>query len=251
MRSLAPDITFRFDENELTLHIWAKPELFEMTKIDLAARRPAELRYLSNHSAFLNYAVNTTGLRNLSASAEVGCSLGDYLFQTTAGFDQENVAVRNTTNFVYHQRKKLRHWVVGDTVAGGDELGGGAMLGGIALVRDFTLDPYFRSNPAGQLSGTILSPSTVDVYVNDTLVHRDRLQPGEFQVANLPQVAGVGSARVVVRDAFGREQMIASPYYLSTGLLAAGLSDYAAYLGFRRERFSTESWSYSTPVALG
>jgi outer membrane usher protein len=62
---------------------------------------------------------------------------------------------------------------------------------------------------------------------------------------------GASNARIVVRDAFGREQVVTAPYYFSTGVLKAGISDYGFHAGFRRNNLATDSWDYAPAVFLG
>ena len=65
----------------------------------------------------------------------------------------------------------------------------------MSLVRDFGLDPYLIRTPAPDLSGTLLTPSTVEVYVNgiesddsEFLGHQERIRsqfPQEFVCSRL------------------------------------------------------------------
>ena len=48
-----------------------------------------------------------------------------------------------------------------------------------------------------------MTPSRVEIYVNDQLVRVEQLPPGVYQLNHLPLPVGAGNTRVVVRDAFG------------------------------------------------
>src|SRR5207249_1592102 len=145
----------------------------------------------------------------------------------------------------------LRRWVIGDSFAGAGGLGGSTFLGGLSVSRNYSLNPYFIRYPTFGLSGAVLTPSTVDVYVNDVFVRREELPPGPFELRNLPATAGSGATRFVIRDAFGREQDITSPYYLSTSVLARGLQEYSYSAGVRRDTAAGGLGRYSSPAFLG
>src|SRR5438093_3737527 len=117
-------------------------------------------------------------------------------------------------------------------------------MGGESVTREFALDPNFVRKPLRRLARAITSQSMLDVYVNGVLVRQEQIAPGPFEVRNLPVANGAGSVSYVVRDAFGRTQEFASPYYASSGVLADGVSEYGYHLGFRRTGFGTESFHY-------
>jgi outer membrane usher protein len=86
--------------------------------------------------------------------------------------------------------------------------------------------------------------------VNDVLVRRVPVQPGEFHLTNITPLVGAGTTRYVIRDAYGQEQRLEWSYYGSSGVLAAGLSEYEYGLGFVREDFGRQSFRYGRPAAI-
>jgi outer membrane usher protein len=124
------------------------------------------------------------------------------------------------------------------------------MLGGISVASNMDLDPYLVRFPSLGFSGGVTSPSTLDVYVNDTLVRSVPVAPGEFEVTNLPPASGAGSTRYVLRDALGHERAVQSDYYAPRGLLAPGLHDYAYAFGAVRESFGSASLDYGGPALI-
>ena len=265
LRSLAPKIAFVFDEENLALSLTADPSLFGSTAFDLRAKRPDQIIYATAPSLFVNYLVGATDLQSRSqttgnAYGEAGLSVrGQLLFASVNSqckyggtlFDHWNCSgERMMTNLVLDWKSKLTRIVLGDATATSDVLGGGAVMGGLSISRAFALDPYFVFLPTMQLSGTAMTPSTVEVYVNGQLVRRETLAPGQFNLQNVPLTNGSGETRVVVRDAFGGQQTMSSPYYLALGTLAKGLSDFSYNAGFVRQGFGTESWNYGKPAFL-
>ena len=84
------------------------------------------------------------------------------------------------------------------------------------------------------------TPSTADVYVDGRLVSSVRLPPGRFTLNDLPIETGLGNARVIIRDAFGRQQSINLGFYLSTQLLKKGEQDYSYVAGLERTSSGTK-----------
>ena len=84
------------------------------------------------------------------------------------------------------------------------------------------------------------TPSTADVYVDGRLVSSVRLPPGRFTLNDLPIETGLGNARVIIRDAFGRQQSIDLGFYLSTQLLKSGEQDYSYVAGLERTSSGTK-----------
>ncbi len=55
-------------------------------------------------------------------------------------------------------------------------------------------------------------PSTVDVFVNNVKAYSQDVPSGPFVISDLPVVTGSGEARIVVRDATGREVETVTPF---------------------------------------
>ena len=249
--SLAPHVGFTLDEAEVALKLQVAPDRLGSTRIDLASGAPPGMVVSRDSSAFVNYSLTTSDFRGISGVAEGGWNVRGNLLYGSVSRRDDGALVRGLTNFTVDEPSRLRRWTLGDRFAETGLLGGGAFLGGVGVSRSFDLDPYFFRFPSFGLSGAVSTPSTVDVYVNGTLVRRQDLPPGQFELDNVPVSAGSGSTRLVVRDAFGTEREIASPYYFSTGVLAQGLSDFSYNVGFVRENLATESFDYEKVAFLG
>jgi len=251
LRSLAPEVEFRFDAQALALHVVVPPRFLETTEIDLRPTlRPPGMVLRKDTSGFLNYSVSGDGQGAVSGAAELGVSVrGNLAFSGLSVLPDQRV-VRGLSYLIIDDPDRMRRLQIGDAAAVSSALGGSALLAGFSLTREFSLDPYFVRQPLPRLSGAILSPSTLEVYVNGTLVRHEAIAPGPFEVRNLPVASGVGEVSYVVRDAFGRTQDFASPYYAAAGVLANGISDYAYHLGFRRSGFGQESADYGPPELL-
>jgi outer membrane usher protein len=251
LRSLAPQVEWKIDDASVQLALTVDPSLFHRSEQDLASNRPAGIVYAKNSSAFLNYAVTVADPGTATAFAEAGWSLRGSLLYSSLARNQAGKLVRGLSNLVVDDRSRLTRWTFGDAVAGLADRASGPFIAGVSVSRQYSLDPYFYSLPGVDLSGVALTPSRADVYVNGQLVRQVQVQPGPFEFRNIPVYAGGGDVQVVVRDAFGGQRTLSSSYYLTSQLLAAGLSEFSYNLGFRRENTATESFDYREFVFVG
>ncbi|MCT7951350.1 fimbria/pilus outer membrane usher protein [Ancylothrix sp. C2] len=259
LASLAPTITYELDEKALALRITAASGLLGTTIRDVQQKRPTGVIYTQDTSAFLNYSINARDLqentRSLSAFGEIGLASKNNLLYSSFSGSSEGNFTRGLTNLTLRNPDALNRWVVGDTFTQMGNLGGSSLIGGISFTRDFSLDPYLTTTQPFGLQGAVTTPSTVEVYSNGVLLRREQLPPGQFELRNLPIPAGSSTTRLIIRDAFGREQEITTPFYFSPGILQVGLSDYSFNLGFIRnslnESFSYDSLAFSSRYRQG
>ena len=78
-------------------------------------------------------------------------------------------------------------------------------LGGAQVKSDFALRPDLVTMPLPLVSGTVAVPSTVDVLVNGDRVFSQQVQPGPFQIPQLPVVSGASTISMAVTNALGRQ----------------------------------------------
>ncbi|MGD9765288.1 MAG: fimbria/pilus outer membrane usher protein [Candidatus Binatia bacterium] len=253
LSSLRPDVSGALDDRALTLRITVDPRLLNTTVIDVLPPRPSGISYDWNPAVFLNYALNWQDLDRPDpfGFAETGVSLGRGFLYSSASRTFDGTLARGLTNVTFDDPDELRRWTFGDTLAASSTLGGGLFLGGFSLWRNFALDPYFIRYPTPGLSGAALTPSTVDVFVNGVFMGRKDVPPGPFEIRDVPATVGSGTTTFVVRDAFGREQAVVSPYYFGSGALAPGLHEYSYNVGFERTGLTSGIGEYGDAVFLG
>jgi outer membrane usher protein len=234
LASLAPQITFTLDEAEIRLLISADPALLSATELAISNPRPPGWKVSSNNAVFLNYSANWSTNDKTAGYGEFGAHLFGALFETAASVDDTGAVTRGLTGLTIDQVRSRRRWVFGDTIGRSTTLGSSPVVGGFSLSTQQDLDPYYAIYPAPQIRGAVRTPSTADVYVDGRLVSSVRLPPGQFTLNDLPLETGLGNARVIIRDAFGREQSINLGFYLSTRLLKNGEQDYSYVAGLER-----------------
>lgn len=251
LASLAPGVTYELDEISLTLRLTVQASLMAGTRVDLSSRRPDGIEYRHATSAFLNYGTSVMSAGTSSVSFEGGLSAGAALFTSTGFANSTGAFRRGLTAITFDDPRRMNRYVAGDAIASSGALGGTVQLGGVTVSRDFSLDPYFVRFPTINLSGAVMTPSRVEVYVNNQLVRVEQLPPGVYSLDHLPLPVGAGDTRVVVRDAFGSEQDFSSAYYISQGVLGRGVQQFSYSAGAERLNQFDSSWSYGSPAFLG
>jgi outer membrane usher protein len=259
LKSLSPEVTFQINMQEATLLITAAPFLLEKHVISLGYKRPPGVIHKNENSAFLNYAVSYSmgdkfNFRAVSSPSEIGIRIDDYLLYSNFNYtktDREETFVRLMTNVTRDDPVNIRRYTIGDFFAFSGILGGSGLLGGLSITTNFSLNPYMVRYQGLQVSGLLQTPSEVDLYINNVSIKKEKLPPGEFEFANLYGQTGAGNAALVIRDAFGREETIVTPFYLSSNLLKPGLHDYSYNFGFKRLDFGEESFNYKEPTFIG
>lgn len=249
LASLAPDLSYALKEETITLEVTAQPRILEPTVLRLSILRPPKLEYVGIPSSFLNYSFAVNNFETLTGFGELGHQRGSNLALGTFSFNADGTYVRLLTEIFNDDRRRLRRITVGDTTASTEGLGGSLLMGGFTLSRQFALDPYFSRAPAVNIAGTVLTPSTADIYVNGQLVRRETLAPGNFKVNDMPVTAGNASTRVVLHDALGGSRELSNSFYYSASVLKRGLNDYSYSLGLQRNNFGINSADYG-PLAL-
>lgn len=141
--------------------------------------------------------------------------------------------------------------VLGDTISDGGAWSRPARYAGIRWARDFSLRPGFIAMPMPSLSGTAALPSTIDVLINNQRRTTEQVNPGPFELTNVPVTSGAGEINLIVRDLLGRESIINQSFYFSPRLLAEGLSDFSVEAGFLRENYGRRSNDYDNGFIAG
>jgi outer membrane usher protein len=254
LAALAPHTTYRFDLATVTLSVTVDPTLLGGTSVALdesGARSAAAAR--SDPSGFLTYSL-TSDTANLSGDANLflqgGASVGAGTLSAGGSYGSGDVR-RGLISYQLDSQAHLNRLTVGDELVSSDALGASTVLGGIGLSRHFELQPNYAYFPSPGLSGTVLGPTTADVYVNGSFVRSVQLAPGNFNLSNIPVPAGASATQIVLHDAYGNSQTLSGAFYETRALLRKGLSDYDYHLGFERSSPFGATDTYGPLAAIG
>lgn len=240
-----------YDARTLTLSVTAPPSLLVRRTIDFTPQRQQVSPPPSETSGFFNYRANYAGTRSGFSSFDLLNQLGlrtdsalflsDTIYSNTPSGDK---FVRLMSSVSVDDRATLQRQVYGDFFASSGELGSNVILGGASYGKTFKIDPYFITYPSISASGLVATPSEVDIYLDGMKLRTERVAPGEFELRNLYMTFGTGLVELVIKDAFGKEQRISLPYYLTDRLLKKDLHEYSYNLGFLRKDYGVKSNRY-------
>ena len=250
-------MSFVFREKTLSLELTAHPSLLPLRVVDFRPPRQPKVLYPNDPSGFFNYGITWTGgnpgdAESLDVTGQVGVRRGDLLFLSDAAFEKTHAdqrLVRLSTNVASDRRETMQRLVFGDLTASSGDLGTGVNLGGIGFSKIYRIDPYFLRYPLAGVGGMVSLPSEAEVYLGGTRIRTEKLSPGQFELKNISSLGGRSDVTVVIRDPFGREQTIRSPFYFAEALLEKGLHEYSYNVGFLRRKFGEESDRYG-PIAF-
>lgn len=247
LTALAPAVKFTIDEKTLTVAITVAPQYLEGAKVSVVDMGAVAAEH--TNSAFLNYAVSKDTQSPVTLSGEFGATLARGLLY--ASFSKSSLGITpGFVNWTSDSQAKMRRIIVGDASGTAGDLGGSTEIRGVTIQRDWQLNSRFNRQVSTSLSGIVESPSTASIYVNGLLVGTQALPPGAFNLSNIPLIAGANDVQVVIRDAFGHEQVIRKNYYHSLQALNPGLSDYSFSAGFERNAPGATTSSGHGPAAF-
>ena len=198
----------------------------------------SQLKFSGANASFDARAFSRFGV--LSQSAIVGTTL----YRESANF------LRLDSTYTYQHPDTLLTGRAGDFVSNGLNWTRPVRMGGVQLQRDFAMRSDIVTRPIPVISGSAAAPSTVDVFINGTRSYSQDVGSGPFNLSNLPLMSGTGEARVVVRDAAGRETQTSMSLTNTVHLLRPGLYDFSVEAGFARRNYGILSDDYDRrPVA--
>jgi len=247
LADLKPSIGYSFDENALSVDISLGAGLLPRKAMAVGLQAP-EMSDVHVRGNVLDYSFNGGPQQKLAGTLDDRFGIANDVVleggvgRTTSGFVQ-----RTFTDITIDDPSAQRRDVVGDTASEGDAFGGGFEYGGFTVQRQFSLDPYSITYPTPTLQTAITQPSQAQIYVNGVLVKTIDLPPGYYTLNNLPVVAGISNAQVVIRNAYGASTFNTGTFG-GVSLLRPGLSDYQFGAGFLRENLGEPDQSYGPAV---
>lgn len=250
-------VTWTLDESTLSLAMKVPAEAFEASSYTTTnnqkneAVRPA-------WSALLSYdllAQHSAGVTQEAGSLATGVS-GPYGVVTTNWVarktTQASEVVRLDSSWTYDLPTHIATLKFGDGISrSGAGWGQSVRFGGIQYATNFATQPGMVLLPQQTISGSAVIPSTVDVFINNSLVSRQPVPAGPFSIKDIPIMAGPGQMQVIVRDQLGREQVMTSSFFGSSFLIKPGLNDYSFEVGALRNNFGSKENNYGDRFAEG
>ena len=244
---------YRVDLATLTLTVDFSPEMF--ARRTESARGYPDVPVTYSNGSFLNYDLRstyTTGTFANAANWEVGLFGRPGLL--TSSFISSNDGrgtIRLDTQLRRDDPIAITSAIAGDVLTRPGPYGASVRIGGLQYARNFSNAPQLITYPGVNVEGTAVVPSTVDIFVNNARTHSAQVRPGPFSISNLPVPVGAGDVRLVVRDVFGQEQVVVTPFVRYETLLKPGLHDFSYEVGALRRNYTSLSDDYGPVAAVG
>ncbi len=232
------------------------PQAFDLSPENYAGPATAGTGFIGQYDV----AATVDDFAHAAGTAGIGATVGGTFFTplgtlSANGFAQTGSGPSHLTRLdtaaEFDQQDSLRSWLVGDTISGGLSWSRSVRFAGLQVATDFSLRPDLATLPLPSFFGQTAVPATVDVFVNAARVFETELEPGPFQIDNLPVLTGAGEASIVVRDVLGQETTAVLPFFATNALLRQGLSAYDFDIGALRQDYGLRSFAYGDAAAAG
>jgi outer membrane usher protein len=258
-----PGVTYQYDEAVQAMRFTAPNDARAPHVLNARSVQDSKPGGQSGYGAVLNYTLfanfQNENFFSVPSYQGVAGTFDGRLFSPYGAITQSFTArtshsdfmpnlVRLDTRWTYSDAGSLITYQAGDVISGGLSWTRPVRLGGLQVERNFGLRPDLVTAPLPQLSGSAAVPSTVEIYANNARTFSEQVDAGPFQVTGLPLATGPGQARIIVRDALGREVVTEVPFYSSPRLLAKGLADFSLEAGYPRNFYGTFSDAYDRHV---
>ena len=180
-----------------------------------------------------------------------GVGTAGILINSQSAVDSPESVVLLDVNWRWDDLANKTTLLVGDTVSTPGWWGRAVRFGGVQYGTNFSLQPGFVTYPLMAVSGLATVPSTADILINNVRVAEQAVPAGPFSISNLPTMTGAGELNMVVRDAFGQQQVVTQPFYIAQQLLRPGLTEFSVGAGAGRLNYGLTNLDYGGTIAYG
>ncbi|TWH80926.1 outer membrane usher protein FimD/PapC [Novosphingobium taihuense] len=171
------------------------------------------------------------GFKPVQASADLAANIGGasgvFLFSQHTYDGATRKLRRGNSQLVFDLADKAVRTTIGDVAPQPVGFQTAPLIGGISVQRAWNeLQPLRNIRPSGQTSFVLDRPSTIDVVVNGAVVRSLQLQPGKYDLNDLPFLNGLNQVELYVQDEQGRRLLTSFSQFYTAQLLAKGLLDF-------------------------
>lgn len=246
---LKQSITITADSNWLTGHQskFTPEQGFLLKESQIA---PAIKGSVINYNLFGSKDKYSESISAYTELRAVGYGSGNF----TSSFNTRIYRTNNTTDsqftrlmtsWTHSNVDSLNVLTLGDSVTGGQSWTNKVRFGGIHFSHNYTVQPNYNTTSQPVYSSTAVLPSTVDLYIEGIKNSTQRVEPGQFTLNTAPYFSGAGNAQLIITDINGQQQQIDLSLYNTNQLLSPGLYTWDISIGWLRDDYSTDSFSYN------
>jgi len=160
---------------------------------------------------------------------------------------------RRKTRLVHDRPEAAVRLQAGDINPAIASLQRGPDLLGVSVERSLRkLQPGANIRPTGERSFRLSRPSTVKVELNGVVVRQLRLDPGEYDLKDLPLQVGANDVRLRIADDLGEQRTLEFTSYFDAALLGEDIYEWGLAAGVRSD-FEDGGLAYNgdDPIATG
>lgn len=160
-------------------------------------------------------------------AANIGGASGVFVFSQHTFDGATHKFRRGNSQLIFDLADQAVRTTIGDVAPQPVGFQTAPLIGGISVQRAWNeLQPLRNIRPSGQTSFVLDRPSTIDVVVNGAVVRSLQLQPGKYDLNDLPFLNGLNQVELYVQDEQGRRLLTSFSQFYTAQLLARGLLDF-------------------------
>ncbi|MGK7892001.1 MAG: hypothetical protein AB4042_21950, partial [Leptolyngbyaceae cyanobacterium] len=227
-----------FDQSRLELELQVPPTLRRTNVIDPRGLPPEAARALppSAVSGYINLrggediawqvdGSTNPGRRPLRLNVDGAFNVRGWVIEGNFNWleDSDPAFTRGDVRLVHDEPNPALRYAFGDLSVPVTGLYQAAVsLGGLSVSRNYALQPYRVTRPAGEFTFFLERPATVDVLINEARVQQLRLDAGPQDVRNLPLSTGINEIQLVITVDLGQILRLSFSSAIAGNLLASG-----------------------------
>lgn len=222
--------------------------------------RPEPFSVYLNYRATLDYVHREAsgldeGLQAPRLDLELNGTIGQVAFenQFTVDDDLDETFQRNASRLIYDMPDRALRWTLGDLIPEGRSLQSSTDIAGLSIARLYSLRPNDRF-VSSRSSRTVLirERSTVDIRVNGAVARTLVLEPGTYDLRDLPLTQGANAVEIVVEGPSGAREVVNFDFFSDSTLLAPGVDEFYVSAGVRAPRdFDGVDYLTDEPIVSG
>jgi len=168
----------------------------------------------------------------LTGATRLGDVVVEYDGAFSGQFEEEYRFFRRGVRAVYDQADKQRRFAAGDLRATTLPILRTPFIGGLSMEKGRRIfDPFLPVARLGAREIFLDNQSNVEVLLNGEVYQTFQLDPGRYNLADLPVQVGANDIQLIVNDSAGRRQVIDFNFFFEPLDLVAGEEEYSLAVG--------------------
>ena len=195
---------------------------------------PAPFSMGINYKVEQAFYKNTNQQDNLLAQVDAFATIKKVSLENQMSYlsNRENKIARQNSRAIFDRPHRMQRFEFGDVnfpILGYQQ---GYSIGGFSFYKDFALNPYRMVTPTSSFEYQVESRSLVKTFVNNVLLKTEYMNPGRYQIRDIPLNNGLNKIVVELIDEFGQTKTFVYNESGSLDLLASNVSRYSLSAGY-------------------